>query len=387
MDTILSASFLTALFASGVRQSIPLIYGSVGDAVSERAGVMGISLEGEMLFGAFFSYLVALRTGSLWIGVLAGAAAGMLSSLIVAVWSVWLRQDQSIIGIMFNILAVGFTNFLNRMIFGTSNANITIETFQPIAIPGLSRVPVLGEIFFNQNILTYLSVVLAAVVFWVLRKTKLGLQLTAVGENPKAAQASGIQVYRFRLAAYMFCGFLAGIAGASLTLGSVGTFTESISAGRGFICLAIVILSRWNPLVALATSFGFGSIQALQIRLQVQGSALPYQVFVALPYLVTILALAIGGHNIRAPRELGVPFDKESRLTAISHTDLEVQHEKNFDPDPGSGHVPEPADRLRQLQRFRCSQRGRRFRRRRGDCHRPQHRFQDRRLAARFHYR
>ena len=266
-----------------------------------------------MLFGAFFSYLVALRTGSLWIGVLAGAAAGMLSSLIVAVWSVWLRQDQSIIGIMFNILAVGFTNFLNRMIFGTSNANITIETFQPIAIPGLSRVPVLGEIFFNQNILTYLSVVLAAVVFWVLRKTKLGLQLTAVGENPKAAQASGIQVYRFRLAAYMFCGFLAGIAGASLTLGSVGTFTESISAGRGFICLAIVILSRWNPLVALATSFGFGSIQALQIRLQVQGSALPYQVFVALPYLVTILALAIGGHNIRAPRELGVPFDKESR--------------------------------------------------------------------------
>ena len=168
MDTILSASFLTALFASGVRQSIPLIYGSVGDAVSERAGVMGISLEGEMLFGAFFSYLVALRTGSLWIGVLAGAAAGMLSSLIVAVWSVWLRQDQSIIGIMFNILAVGFTNFLNRMIFGTSNANITIETFQPIAIPGLSRVPVLGEIFFNQNILTYLSVVLAAVVFWVL---------------------------------------------------------------------------------------------------------------------------------------------------------------------------------------------------------------------------
>ena len=313
MDTILSASFLTALFASGVRQSIPLIYGSVGDAVSERAGVMGISLEGEMLFGAFFSYLVALRTGSLWTGVLAGAAAGMLSSLIVAVWSVWLRQDQSIIGIMFNILAVGFTNFLNRMIFGTSNANITIETFQPIAIPGLSRIPVLGEIFFNQNILTYLSVVLAAVVFWVLRKTKLGLQLTAVGENPKAAQASGIQVYRFRLAAYMFCGFLAGIAGASLTLGSVGTFTESISAGRGFICLAIVILSRWNPLTALVASFGFGSIQALQIRLQVQGSALPYQVFVALPYLITVLVLALAGHNIRAPRELGVPFEKESR--------------------------------------------------------------------------
>ena len=311
--SLLSSAFLTALFSSGVRQSIPLIYGSVGDTVSERSGVMGIALEGEMLFGAFFAYLFALRTGSLWVGVLMGAVAGMLSSLIVAVWSVLFRQDQSIVGIMFNILATGFTNFLNRMIFGTSNANISIDTFQPIAIPGLSKIPVLGEIFFNQDILAYLSVVLAAAVFFVLRRTKLGLQLGAVGENPRAAQAAGIRVYRVRVLAYMFCGFAAGVAGASLTLSTVGSFTEAISAGRGFICLAIVILSRWNPLTALVASFGFGSIQALQIRLQVQGSALPYQVFVALPYLITVLVLALAGHNIRAPRELGVPFEKESR--------------------------------------------------------------------------
>ncbi len=311
--SLFSAAFLTALFSSGVRQSIPLIYGSVGDTVSERSGVMGISLEGEMLFGAFFAYLFALRSGSLWVGVLMGAVAGMLSSLIVAVWSVLFRQDQSIVGIMFNILATGFTNFLNRMIFGTSNANISIDTFQPIAIPGLSKIPVVGEIFFNQDILAYLSVVLAAAVFFVLRRTKLGLQLGAVGENPRAAQAAGIPVYRVRVLSYMFCGFAAGVAGASLTLSTVGTFTEAISAGRGFICLAIVILSRWNPLTALVASFGFGSIQALQIRLQVQGSALPYQVFVALPYLITVLVLALAGHNIRAPRELGVPFEKESR--------------------------------------------------------------------------
>lgn len=314
METsIVTGSFLMALLSSGVRQSIPLIYGSVGDSVSERAGVMGISLEGEMLFGAFFSYLVALNTGSLWIGVLAGALAGMISSIIVAVWSVLFRQDQSIIGIMFNILAVGFTNFLNRMIFGTTNANITIETFPTVTIPVLSKIPILGEIFFKQNVLFYLSLIIACVVFLVMQKTKLGLQIVAIGENPRAAQASGIQVYNYRILLYMFCGFLAGIAGASLTLGSVGTFTESISAGRGFICLAIVILSRWNPLIAVAASFGFGSIQALQIRLQVQGSSLPYQIFVALPYLVTILALAIGGHNIRAPKELGIPFDKEKR--------------------------------------------------------------------------
>ncbi len=312
-SSFLNVGFLTALFSSGVRQSVPLIYGSVGDSVSEKAGVMGISLEGEMLFGAFFSYLFALRTGNLWFGVLMGALAGMISSILVAVWSVILKQDQSIIGIMFNIFAAGFTNFLNRVIFGTNNANISVETFQPIALPLLSKIPVIGEIFFNQNILTYLSVILAVVVFLVMRKMKLGLMVTAVGENPKAAQACGIQVYRYRILAYMFCGFFAGIAGASLTLGSVGTFTEAISAGRGFICLAIVILSRWNPLIAVVASFGFGSVQALQIRLQVQGSSIPYQFFVALPYLITVLVLVFAGHNIRAPRELGVPFDKESR--------------------------------------------------------------------------
>ena len=264
--SLFSSAFLVALFASGVRQSIPLIYGSVGDTLGERAGVMGISLEVEMLFGAFFSYLFALRTGSLWTGVLMGALAGMLSSVIVAVWSVLFRQDQSIIGIMFNILAVGFTNFLNRMIFGTSNANITIETFQPIAIPGLSRVPVLGEIFFNQNILTYLSVVLAAVVFWVLRKTKLGLQLTAVGENPKAAQASGIQVYRFRILAYMFCGFAAGIGIAVILLNyysvSLSKYVSSTATGSvialGVIVLALGAVIRYltkNDNLAYAFSF------------------------------------------------------------------------------------------------------------------------------------
>lgn len=311
--SLLNATFLTALFSSGIRQSVPLMFGSVGDSVSEKAGNMGISLEGEMLFGAFFSYFFALKTGSLWFGLLLGAVAGMLSSLIVAFLAVYFKQDQSIIGIMFNILAIGFTNFLNRMIFGTSNANISIETFQALEIPLLSKIPFLGEVLFHQNILTYLGVISAFAMFFVMNKTKLGLQIMAVGENPKAAQASGISVYRYRIFAYMFCGFMAGIAGAALTLGMVGTFTEEISAGRGFICLAIVILSRWNPLVAILASFGFGSIQALQIRLQVQGSVMPYQFFVALPYLITVLVLVVAGHNIRAPKELGVQFDKESR--------------------------------------------------------------------------
>lgn len=309
----MNASFLTALFASGMRQGVPLIYGSVGDCVSEKAGVVGICIEGEIIFGAFFSYLFALRSGNLWLGVLMGAIAGLISSLLVAAWSIYFKQDQSIIGIMFNIFAAGFTNFLNRKIFGVSIASEKIETFKPIKIPGLSEIPVIGEVFFNQDILTYLSIVLAVITLLVMKKTKLGLQMLAVGENPKAAQASGVQVQRYRLIAYMFCGFTAGLAGASLTLSTVGSFTEVISAGRGFICLAIVILARWNPVVACIAGFGFGSIQALQLRLQIMGSVVPHQFFIALPYLITLVVLIVAGHNIRAPKELGVPFDKESR--------------------------------------------------------------------------
>lgn len=313
MGSVFSLTFLTALVTSGVRQAVPLCYGSIGDSVGEKSGVMGICAEGEMLFGAFFSYLAALRTQNLLCGVLAGAAAGLISSLIVALWTVTFLQDQSIVQIMFNMFAVGMTNFLNRAIFGTSNANISVDRFQTIAIPGLSAIPFLGRAFFKQDILAYLSVLLALLVLFVMKKTKLGLQLAATGENPKAAQTTGIDVAKMRYGAYMFCGAMAGIGGASLTLSSVGTFTESMSAGRGFICLAIVILSRWNPLVTLLGSLGFGIVQSLQIRLQVMGSTAPYQIFVALPYLVTIVVMAIAGHNIRAPKELGIPFRRESR--------------------------------------------------------------------------
>ncbi|MBQ3394047.1 MAG: ABC transporter permease [Oscillospiraceae bacterium] len=313
MGGILNMAFMTALFSSGVRQAVPLIFGSTGDCVGEKSGVLGIGLEGEMLFGALFAYIAALRSGSLWIGVLVGGAAGMLAALIPAFWSVILHQDQSITCIMFNIFAAGFTNFFNRIVFGTGIANIKIPTFANIRIPLLSSIPFIGPVLFEQSLLTYLSFILAIVTYFVMNKTKLGLQLTSVGEDPKVAQASGINIYRFRILCYMFCGFLAGLGGASLTLGAVGTFTEGITAGRGFICLTIVILSRWNPLLAMAAAFGFGSIEALQIRLQVLGSAMPYQFLIALPYLITIVVLAVWGANLRAPKQLGVPFERESR--------------------------------------------------------------------------
>lgn len=313
LSQILNITFITALLTAGIAQSVPMIFGSIGDAVGEKGGAIGISVEGELLFGAFFSYLVALRTGSLILGLLAGGLAGALSAMIVAFWAIVLKQDQSIIGIMFNIFATGFTNFLNRIIFGTTIANISVSTFKNIEIPVLSSIPVIGEILFKQNILFYISVLAAIVAYIILKKSSLGLKIAAVGENPKAAQAAGIDVSKVRFGCYAFTGFMAGIAGSSLTLGSVGTFTEAMSAGRGFICLAIVILSRWNCLSTVGFAIGFGTIQALQIRLQILGSPIPYQFLIALPYFVTILVLALGGHNIRAPHDLGVAFEKESR--------------------------------------------------------------------------
>ena len=199
MKDIFNMTFMIALFSSGIRQAVPLIFGSTGDSVSEKSGVLGICLEGEMLFGALFAYIVALKSGSLWLGVLAGGMAGMLSSLIPAVWSVFLHQDQSITCIMFNIFAAGFTNFINRIVFGTNIANIAIPTFRNIDIPLLSDIPFIGPILFRQNLLTYLSIIMAVAVFFLMRRTKWGLQLTSVGEDPKVALASGIDIYRFRM--------------------------------------------------------------------------------------------------------------------------------------------------------------------------------------------
>lgn len=305
--------FLVTLFAAGVRMSIPLIYGSVGNVVTEKTGVSNIGLEGQMLIGAFFSFLVAVQTGNLWLGILVGGIAGSLTALISAFWCVSRKQDQSVVGIMINIFALGFTNFLYRAVFGISSTKVTLKILPTIEVPLLSDIPVLGDIFFKQNLLTYLALIVAIVVWVLLHKTKMGLMITATGENPKAARSTGINVIRMRYLGYIFGGFLAGIGGAFLPIGIVGNFTENISSGRGFICLAVTILSRWNPLFALGGAFSFGTVNALQIRLQALGSTLPYQFFVALPYLVTLLSLIIFGRNIHLPKDLGNIYYEESR--------------------------------------------------------------------------
>ncbi|MEA4911014.1 MAG: ABC transporter permease [Oscillospiraceae bacterium] len=310
---ILSAAFLVPLFAAGVRVCVPLLLGSVGEITAQKTGVMNIGLEGQMLIAALFAFLAAYKSGSLLAGIAAGVAAGMLGALLVAFWCVSRRQDQSVVGIMFNIFALGFTNFLYRASFGVSTDKAKVDILPTLELPLLSKIPYVGEVLFKQNALVYTAVGMALLTLFIHKCTKFGLQITAAGENPKAALAAGISVPRMRYFGYLFSGGMAGLAGAFLSLGMVGTFTENMSAGRGFICLAITILARWNPLSAVGAALLFGTVQALQLRLQALGSPLPYQFFVALPYLVTLLSLMLFGRNIRAPKDLGNPYTKESR--------------------------------------------------------------------------
>lgn len=310
---ILSAAFLVPLFAAGVRVCVPLLLGSVGEITAQKTGVMNIGLEGQMLIAALLAFLAAYKSGSLLLGIAAGVAAGMLGALLVAFWCVSRRQDQSVVGIMFNIFALGFTNFLYRASFGISTDKVKVDILPTLEIPLLSKIPYVGEVLFKQNALVYTAVGMALLTLFIHKYTKFGLQITAAGENPKAALAAGVSVPRMRYFGYLFSGGMAGLAGAFLSLGMVGTFTENMSAGRGFICLAITILARWNPLSAVGAALLFGTVQALQLRLQALGSPLPYQFFVALPYLVTLLSLMLFGRNIRAPKDLGNPYTKESR--------------------------------------------------------------------------
>lgn len=211
MSEILTAAFLVPLFTAGVRMSVPLIFGSVGDVVSERSGVMNIGLEGEMLVSALISFMAAYHSSSIVIGILAGGLAGMCGALLIAFWGVSRKQDQSVVGIMFNIFALGFTNFLYRAVYGVSTDKIKVDILKNIEIPVLSRIPFIGDIFFKHNVLVYIALIAAALVWFLLKYTNLGLKVDAAGENPRAAAAAGINVVKIRYSTYMFSGFMAGI--------------------------------------------------------------------------------------------------------------------------------------------------------------------------------
>lgn len=286
-----------------VRTATPLALAALGETLCERAGVINVGLEGAIIAGCLGAVVGSAAFGAP-AGVVVAAIAGLAVAALFGVIVLTARADQIITGTAITLGAYGATGVLYPLSFGPGGAALDIPTLGPIAIPGLSRLPVIGPALFGQSILTYLLFALTLGAWWYLYRTGAGLGWRAVGEHPPAATAAGINVRRVQWLGVLSSGVLGGLGGAALVM-QVGTFSEQMSAGRGFIALAVVALGRWTPHGALAAALLFGGATALQYRFQAGGSALPYQLFVALPYLVTLAVLAGGLGRARAPGGLG----------------------------------------------------------------------------------
>ena len=293
--------------AATVRTATPLALAALGEVLVERAGLINIGLEGAILAGAFGA-LVGATAGGLGAGYAVAIAAGLLVGALFALCVVGLRGDQIITGTALTLLSVGATGTLYRALFGSSGAALTLPTSGAVAIPLLAEIPVVGQAVFAQPPVTYLAYLLAPLLAWWIGNTHTGLALRATGERPDAAEAAGVRVDRLRVWAILAGGALGGLAGGTLVLAQAGTFAENMSAGRGFIAIAIVVLGRWHPVGVALGAVLFGAASALQYAFQAMGWNAPYQLFLAIPYLLTLAALAGAVGRARAPAALGKPL-------------------------------------------------------------------------------
>jgi ABC-type uncharacterized transport system permease subunit len=293
-----------------IRTATPLAFAALGETVSERAGVINIGLEGSIIAGAFAA-LITAGIGGIWTGFAGAAIGGLCIALLFALFTVFLRADQIITGTAISLFALGLTGTLYRLVYGTTGAALTTP-LAPLPIPLLADLPLIGPPLFNQPPITYALYALVPAVWWWMYRTHAGLSLRAIGENPEAARAAGISPQRFQLIAIAFGGILGGLAGGTLVLAQAGTFAEGMSAGRGFIAIAIVVLGRWHPIGTALAALIFGAASALQFFFQAMGWNVPYQLFLAFPYALTLFALAVVRKKTYAPAALGRTTVSES---------------------------------------------------------------------------
>ena len=302
-------SSLSSFLVAAVGLAVPLALAALGETVSERAGVINIGLEGSVIWGALGGALGALALGPFW-GLAAGAFAGAMAALLFGVFAVWLNTDQIITGTAVTLGSLGFTGAVFQSRFGATGLALELPTVAAWEVPLLSRIPVLGPAFFDQAVTSYLAYLLVPALGWFLFRTRWGLAVRAAGESPEAAHAAGVPVVRTRVLAVVFAGLTAGLAGAHLSLVHTGTFAENMSAGKGFIAIAVVVLGRWNPKGVLLAALFFGGAEALQFALQAVDADLPYPLFLALPYVLSLAALAGWFGRSQAPEGLGSPWPR-----------------------------------------------------------------------------
>ncbi|WP_432989748.1 ABC transporter permease [Dactylosporangium sp. CA-233914] len=350
-----------AWLATTVILAVPILVTATGELISQRSGVMNVGLEGMMLFGAFFGFVAADKAGSSWLGLLVGVAAGAVLATVMALLSVTLRADQIVVGVGINLVAGGVTIFLNRVLY-QSGGQVTIPRMGRVPIPLLADIPVIGPVLFNQSPIVYLSYVIVPASAWALYRSKWGLAVRGAGELPEAIETAGINVNQVRWGGVLLAGALAGLGGAFLSVGQVGLFLEGMTGGRGFLALAAVVFGKWHPRGTVLACLLFGAADALQLRLQsVQtvpasvwlaaaavavvflarhvrrhgvtwfglvpaiaalaiaspvlfgvGVSLPAQLWLALPYILSLAALAGLVGKARVPSALAEPFDRKN---------------------------------------------------------------------------
>jgi simple sugar transport system permease protein len=308
--------FLTSLLTAGVVQGTPLILVALGEIVCERSGVLNLGLEGIMLMGAFSGFWAAQASGSLLVGCLAAIAGGAVLSLIHAVLTVSLRANQIVSGLALTIFGLGLSSFFGEK-SGMAMAPAA-DSFRPLALPLLSRIPVLGTAFFAQDPLVYLSFFCLAAVWFLLRRTRAGLNIRSVGENPAAADVMGVDVTLTRYLCVLFGGGFAGLGGAYLSLALSPGWKEQMAAGRGWVAIALVIFGNWGAGRAALGALLFGSLYALDSTIQARGTVLPAQFLQMLPYLATIAFLVLARtrfyrKTLGAPEALGKPYVREAK--------------------------------------------------------------------------
>ena len=307
MSDVFQLSVLAGILTSAIRLATPYLYAAIGEAFSQSSGVVNLGVDGIMLISAYASFFIVLNTGNIWLGLLAGIVVGLLMGLLMSFISVTLKAEQGISGIGLYMFGLGLSSLLFKTTIGTVK---TVTGFQPVRIPLLGDIPMIGDIFFNHSLLVYGAFLLVPLAWWVMEKTTWGLRIKSVGQNPAAADSLGVNVDRVRYTSVCIGAMLAGIAGASLSISLLNLFQDNLTAGQGFIAVALVYFGGWKPVGILWGALLFSTVNAFQLWMQVLGVKIPSDVAIMLPYLLTIAALVITINRVRQPAALNKPFER-----------------------------------------------------------------------------
>lgn len=313
MSTLIDIIASAGLWAAVLRIATPLIFGTLGALLCERAGVLNLGIEGIMTFGAMIGWLVVYHGADLWTGLLIAAIAGGIFGLLHSAMTVTLGLSQHVSGLGVTLFASSFSYYIFRLVVPVAGTPPTITPFQPIAIPGLSTLPFIGPALFTQTVPTYLAILVALVMAYLIFRTPVGLAIRMAGENPHAAEAQGLNPMRIRYGSIIAGSALMGVGGAFLTLSAFNSFFPTMVQGRGWICIALVVFSSWRPGRALFGALLFAFFDAFQLRLQTAIQGVPYQIFLMTPYILSIVALAVMSRRARVPQALMQPYRRGER--------------------------------------------------------------------------